>query len=172
MLSTRFPFVDNYCLFWLWKWQETVEEVLDCGEETYYPALHVGSERSCAVVCIISPLLSFLSSVWRLNLQLEYGIAVTKLWLACFRLNAFTKMDIEDMLPCWSYTSFVSRKLQFCYLQCTCHGHQDIAPPLHLPSQHTKQPLISRWATCAHLGRHSIVRKRKLRHRIVLKKEN
>ncbi|VAI00601.1 unnamed protein product [Triticum turgidum subsp. durum] len=28
---------------------ETVEEVLDCGEETYYPALHVGSERSCAV---------------------------------------------------------------------------------------------------------------------------
>uniref|UniRef100_A0A453GYS5 CCHC-type domain-containing protein n=1 Tax=Aegilops tauschii subsp. strangulata TaxID=200361 RepID=A0A453GYS5_AEGTS len=28
---------------------ETVEQVLDCGEETYYPALHVGSERSCAV---------------------------------------------------------------------------------------------------------------------------
>ncbi|KAF0888701.1 hypothetical protein E2562_016497, partial [Oryza meyeriana var. granulata] len=25
------------------------EEVLECGEETYYPALHVGSEKSCAV---------------------------------------------------------------------------------------------------------------------------
>uniref|UniRef100_A0A0D9WPZ7 Uncharacterized protein n=1 Tax=Leersia perrieri TaxID=77586 RepID=A0A0D9WPZ7_9ORYZ len=25
------------------------EEVLECGEETYYPALHVGLEKSCAV---------------------------------------------------------------------------------------------------------------------------
>ncbi|XP_037428511.1 uncharacterized protein LOC119294446 isoform X3 [Triticum dicoccoides] len=30
---------------------ESAEQVLDCGEETYYPAIHVGSERPCAVVC-------------------------------------------------------------------------------------------------------------------------
>jgi len=29
-----------------------VEEILESGEETYYPALHVGSEKSCAVVCM------------------------------------------------------------------------------------------------------------------------
>ncbi|KAM3239509.1 hypothetical protein ACQJBY_053269 [Aegilops geniculata] len=28
---------------------ESAEQVLDCGEETYYPALHVGSDRPCAV---------------------------------------------------------------------------------------------------------------------------
>ncbi|CAL4887271.1 unnamed protein product [Urochloa decumbens] len=31
------------------KLKETVEEILESGEETYYPALHVGSEKSCAV---------------------------------------------------------------------------------------------------------------------------
>ncbi|XP_062210211.1 uncharacterized protein LOC133911811 isoform X2 [Phragmites australis] len=29
--------------------KETAEEVMESGEETYYPALHVGSEKSCAV---------------------------------------------------------------------------------------------------------------------------
>jgi zinc finger CCHC domain-containing protein 8 len=29
-----------------------VEVTLESGEETYYPALHVGSEKSCAVVCM------------------------------------------------------------------------------------------------------------------------
>jgi len=31
-----------------------VEEILESGEETYYPALHVdvGSKKSCAVVCM------------------------------------------------------------------------------------------------------------------------
>lgn len=29
-----------------------MEEILESGEETYYPALHVGSENACAVVCI------------------------------------------------------------------------------------------------------------------------
>ncbi|VAI00600.1 unnamed protein product [Triticum turgidum subsp. durum] len=28
---------------------ESAEQVLDCGEETYYPAIHVGSGRPCAV---------------------------------------------------------------------------------------------------------------------------
>nr|CAB3450075.1 unnamed protein product [Digitaria exilis] len=32
--------------------KEAVEEILESGEETYYPALHVGSENSCAVVCM------------------------------------------------------------------------------------------------------------------------
>ncbi|PUZ76138.1 hypothetical protein GQ55_1G265800 [Panicum hallii var. hallii] len=31
------------------KVKEAVEEILESGEETYYPALHVGSEKSCAV---------------------------------------------------------------------------------------------------------------------------
>lgn len=31
---------------------ESVEEMLECGEETYYPALHVGSERYAVSFCV------------------------------------------------------------------------------------------------------------------------
>jgi hypothetical protein len=54
-----------------------VEEVLECGEETYYPALHVGSERS-AVVCISKPIL--ISP--KLSLKIN---ALFEVWDCCYK---------------------------------------------------------------------------------------
>lgn len=51
-LKDMFRTVIFIFLFYFWIQQDDAEEVLESGEEIYYPALQIGSEKSCPVVCI------------------------------------------------------------------------------------------------------------------------